>query len=310
MILYDCFYSEVSKILNKSSFIIKGLSVILTATVFLSACNSNSSVEIKNQSIPEMNMDQMQEMISKNTSNINAKEAAEVVIAGKTYSMETTELDISSLDLTDISQLASLTNLKKLNISNNMINDISVLSNLTNLEELYIDSNLITDISPLSSLTNLKILDIGTNNIQDISPIGNITSLQELSMQWLDVKDISCLQSLTNLKKLDISNTIVENLSPLSSLTGLETVSYTHLWDEQNVTVKQETNFPYEDTSKITINGSGNFDVQLRVPSWATSGYTLKVNGEVVDVAAVPGSYVSAGTTWNAVSYTHLKYNT
>ena len=97
----------MSKILNKSNFIIKGLSVILTATVFLSACNSNSSVEIKNQSIPEMNMEQMQEMISKNTSNMNAQGAAtETIIAGKTYSADTTELDISSLDLTDISQLA------------------------------------------------------------------------------------------------------------------------------------------------------------------------------------------------------------
>ncbi len=70
-------------------------------------------------------------------------------------------------------------------------------------------------------------------------------------------------------------------------------------WDEQSVTVKQETNFPYEDTSKITINGSGNFDVQLRVPAWANNGFTVKVNGEVVDIDAVPGSYVSVGTTWN-----------
>ena len=70
-------------------------------------------------------------------------------------------------------------------------------------------------------------------------------------------------------------------------------------WDEQDATITQETNFPYEDTSKITINGSGNFDVQLRVPAWANNGFTLKVNGEVVDIDAVPGSYVSAGTTWN-----------
>ena len=74
-------------------------------------------------------------------------------------------------------------------------------------------------------------------------------------------------------------------------------------WND-SLTITQETNFPYEDTSKITINGSGNFDVQLRVPSWATNGYTLKVNGEVVDIDAVPGTYVSAGTT--SVSYTHL----
>ncbi len=33
--------------------------------------------------------------------------------------------------------------------------------------------------------------------------------------------------------------------------------------------------------------------------TWANNGFTVKVNGEVVDIDAVPGSYVSVGTTWN-----------
>src|SRR4029077_5978405 len=33
--------------------------------------------------------------------------------------------------------------------------------------------------------------------------------------------------------------------------------------------------------------------VKLRVPSWATQGVTVKINGEAVESAAAPGSYVT-----------------
>lgn len=36
-------------------------------------------------------------------------------------------------------------------------------------------------------------------------------------------------------------------------------------WDEKNITVKQETNFPSEH-SKLTVTGSGEFTMKVRVP--------------------------------------------
>ena len=54
-------------------------------------------------------------------------------------------------------------------------------------------------------------------------------------------------------------------------------------WEEKGVTVKQETTFPSEDT-KLTVSGiagktAESFNMKLRVPYWATNGFTVKVNG-------------------------------
>ena len=56
-------------------------------------------------------------------------------------------------------------------------------------------------------------------------------------------------------------------------------------WDEMGVSVKQETNFPSEH-SKLTVNGSGDFSMKLRVPYWATEGFEVKVNGETIRKSA------------------------
>lgn len=68
-------------------------------------------------------------------------------------------------------------------------------------------------------------------------------------------------------------------------------------WQEKGVIIKQETEFP-SDTSKMTINGNGKFDLKLRVPYWATNGFTVKVNGEEVINGAEASSYVSIDREW------------
>lgn len=71
-------------------------------------------------------------------------------------------------------------------------------------------------------------------------------------------------------------------------------------WEEKGFTIVQTTNWPSEQGSTLTVNGSGALDIKLRVPNWATSGFTVKVNGEVQDLAAAPSSYVTLSRTWSA----------
>lgn len=80
-------------------------------------------------------------------------------------------------------------------------------------------------------------------------------------------------------------------------------------WDEKNITVKQETSFPSEDSS-LTVTGSGSFKMKLRVPYWATEGFTVKVNGEVVCTEPTPSSYVLIDRTWKSgdVVTIHMPY--
>lgn len=68
-------------------------------------------------------------------------------------------------------------------------------------------------------------------------------------------------------------------------------------WDEKNITVKQETKFPSEH-SKLTVTGSGAFTMKLRVPYWATEGFTVKVNDEVVAESPEVTTYVAVTRNW------------
>lgn len=69
-------------------------------------------------------------------------------------------------------------------------------------------------------------------------------------------------------------------------------------WKEKHATVKQETNFPYGDTTKLTLNGAGGLDLHVRVPSWAKKGFFVKINNAEKKVDAKPGEYVSLGKDW------------
>jgi len=69
-------------------------------------------------------------------------------------------------------------------------------------------------------------------------------------------------------------------------------------WTEKNVTVTQITAFPKEDRTRLTIKGNGSFDLNVRVPHWATKGFFVKINGKKKKVKAVPGSYLTLSRKW------------
>jgi DUF1680 family protein len=75
-------------------------------------------------------------------------------------------------------------------------------------------------------------------------------------------------------------------------------VPSTVTWAERNVVVKQSTNYPYDDTTRLTFNGGGVFDIKVRVPKWAAKGFFVKINGEALDITAKPGTYLTLSRTW------------
>ena len=78
-------------------------------------------------------------------------------------------------------------------------------------------------------------------------------------------------------------------------------------WKERNVTVEQTTNFPKEDHTTLTVKGSGKFDVNVRVPGWATKGFFVKINGKEQKVQATPGSYLKISRRWKDGDIIELK---
>jgi DUF1680 family protein len=77
-------------------------------------------------------------------------------------------------------------------------------------------------------------------------------------------------------------------------------VSSTLNWTERKVVVQQMTDFPYADTTRLVVKGSGQFDIKVRVPRWATRGFFVKVNGREQSLKAEPGRYISVGRNWRA----------
>ncbi|MET0298176.1 MAG: beta-L-arabinofuranosidase domain-containing protein, partial [Flavitalea sp.] len=69
-------------------------------------------------------------------------------------------------------------------------------------------------------------------------------------------------------------------------------------WTKRNIIIEQTTSFPNEDNTKLTVKGNGKFDLNVRVPSWATKGFFVKINGKEHKVAAKAGSYLKISRTW------------
>jgi DUF1680 family protein len=70
-------------------------------------------------------------------------------------------------------------------------------------------------------------------------------------------------------------------------------------WKQRNVKIVQSTTFPQSDTSTITVTGTGNWAMKIRIPSW-TSGASIMVNGAASGVTATPGSYATVSRDWKS----------
>ena len=100
-----------------------------------------------------------------------------------------TRIDAPNKGIRNLTGLEHATNLQRLDlgrvwvndelVNSNDISNLSPLSNLTNLKSLDLDANSISDVSVLSGLTNLRSLYLGANSISDISPLVANTGLGE-----------------------------------------------------------------------------------------------------------------------------------
>ncbi|HXR84096.1 MAG TPA: beta-L-arabinofuranosidase domain-containing protein [Hanamia sp.] len=67
----------------------------------------------------------------------------------------------------------------------------------------------------------------------------------------------------------------------------------------QLISLKQTTNYPFDDHIKITVHAakSINFPLYLRIPGWCDNA-TVSVNSKAIDVDAKAGSYIRLENQW------------
>lgn len=123
-----------------------------------------------------------------NKSKLHTSEELEVL----KYCKKLKGVDIGHNNVTDISFLAELPELRVLIIGRNKITDISPLEKCTKLEFIEAFSNQITSVKPLLACTHLMDLNVPNNQIKDPELFAQMKSLKRLyayNYAWRDMKE-------------------------------------------------------------------------------------------------------------------------
>lgn len=158
------------------------------------------------------------------TKPVTEATAKDVVIAGRSYPADTTEIKLEGAGLKN-SDIKNLKDLKKLTIviiNDNNISDLSVFSEMSWLEGLWVNNNNISDLSPLKNLKNLKYLSAEDNNISSLSPLSGTRNLEQLWCGGNPISDLSPISKNKGMIYLGVSRCNISSLSALSGMTDLE----------------------------------------------------------------------------------------
>lgn len=70
--------------------------------------------------------------------------------------------------------------------------------------------------------------------------------------------------------------------------------------NSESFKVRQETQFPYEPKTVITVKKTGNYTIAIRQPAWTTTDYAIDVNGTTIYTATTTGtaSYHNVTRDW------------
>ena len=152
---------------------------------------------------------------------------------------------VAAQELRDISGLAGLKQLNKVEFKHNYIADISALAGMERLTSVGLNDNPVRDLTPLLRCPGLAFLDLCDVRSYDpgvIAELGNFDyldlsnptesyryltgkSVLSLRLSWTGLQSLDDLSRVTRLEDLDISHTDVRDLSLLAVHAGLKTVN-------------------------------------------------------------------------------------
>lgn len=72
--------------------------------------------------------------------------------------------------------------------------------------------------------------------------------------------------------------------------------------ESDDFVITQETSYPFEQQTKLTVGKAGSYDIAIRKPEWTTSAYSIAVNGEkiaAISMESPKNGYVVISRTWS-----------
>ena len=211
-----------------------------------------------------------------------------------------TELDLSNMNITNISGIEYLTNLRSLNLANNKISDFTPLSRMFNLSYLNLHNTGISDISIIPNFFNnwperLE-MDFSNNKIQDISCLKNwAISQTSVYIGWMaggdidqrvmhlnfannQITDISVINNLRTLAYIDLSNNRVKIISKLKDYNFLLN-DYDDPYEENDEYKEQLGKFRGIDLSKNYIKTTSTHVLKSKAV-FDNKGVMLKLDNQ------------------------------
>jgi DUF1680 family protein len=81
-------------------------------------------------------------------------------------------------------------------------------------------------------------------------------------------------------------------------------------WEEKGLKLIQETSFPEEQGSKLTVvcENPQKIAIMIRYPYWADKGIDIKVNGRRKKINQEQGSFISINRTWEAGDVIDIRF--
>ena len=157
----------------------------------------------------------------------------------------------------DLSLLAGLPRLRKLNLLCQNVQDLSQLAALPALEELELGYIPKVDLTPLQALDGLKALGFSGHGGTDLTPLGGMKRLEALSLSTNHGADLSFLGEMTGLRRLTLEDISQLDLNWLAGAENLEelTIDYSSFaTDLTPLTALKRL-------KKVTIKNSGTPDL-------------------------------------------------
>ncbi|CAL5988942.1 Conserved_hypothetical protein [Hexamita inflata] len=131
--------------------------------------------------------------------------------------IQLTHLTLNNNNITNISELRYLVNLKQLIIYENQIEDISSIAYLQKVEYLDMCSNRIRNLQPLSKLSVLENVRLSNNQIVNLFPLQFLFGLKVLGLNDNKIVYIESLTNLGGLTLLFLSKNMILDMSPLNA---------------------------------------------------------------------------------------------
>ncbi len=104
------------------------------------------------------------------------------------------------------------------------LHGLETIGTLTRLKTLQLAGCGLTTLAPLEQLTALETLDVTDCIIGDLTPLRNMIWLKTLRLGGNAVTELSPLSGLTALEELDLHGNPLRQLEPIAGLTGLRTL--------------------------------------------------------------------------------------